>query len=570
MTKYLTVGGKNFLAIGDSGVEFDLTKHNMTLIRGLNGVGKSTIIDLLCFLLYGKPFRKITKPLLVNSVNRKNTLVWGTFEANGNRYKIIRGIKPNKFEIYKNDVLIEQDSKSIDYQDELEKIIGCNYKTFTQVDILGSAKYKPFMELSTPDRRAVVEDLLDLSSVSVMAKIAKSERDELSNEIITIKSEISSLEDQISFVVSQEKVIETENSGKIAEYTQEVTNAQSAVSLADEQLVQLSDKIAVIRKNVQRDLTEANRIHDVWQDKLVTAQIEVEHLDNELNFFETTDQCPKCHTKLTAKTKTSTIAILAAQKQTFTESKTKAEDKLEVIRNAKAKINETAQELSVLLDQEHDLSKQRSAYNQTISFYQKQITELSKPTSVQKVNLTQKKALNKSLKDNNDKLVEVTRSYEDVLAGSSMLKDDGFKATIINEYIPLFNRLINEYLGKMNFFCYFMLDSEFNEAIKSRYRDEFIYESFSEGQKMRINLAILFAWRDVTKIRNSVSSNLLIMDEVMDSSMDGPGTEDFFKILKVLDLTNVFIISHAPEAIEGFEHVINVTEENGFSKYEFA
>jgi len=568
MIVFQSVRWKNFLSTGNAFTEIDLKRSTNTLIVGHNGAGKSSILDALTFGLFGKPFRKINKPQLVNSINSSNTVVEIEFSIGKKQYKIVRGIKPNIFEIYCDSVLVNQDAKVKDYQEHLEKfILKLNYKSFTQVVILGSASFVPFMQLSPADRRAIIEDLLDIQIFSSMNTIVK-------NRISTIKDEQKTVDYSVKLVsekiLLQKQNIEEHKKNHIVEINKKVKE----IADNDVYLNKVSKDLLLIQKHIE---ILGNKISDKTKTvgrstKLVTLQSKfedtVKKLNKEVSFYETNDNCPTCQQAIASETKDKHVT----EKQT----------KIIEIQTATTKLEEELQNVHTRLEEIEKVQKHITSHNSEIIKLNTQVTSINtyntkllkeieelKTRTISSDNDDEKlKALNSELQDslNLAEQLAIDKQYYEFSA--TLLKDTGIKTKIIKQYLPVMNKLINKYLTAMDFFVNFNLNESFEETIKSRHRDEFSYASFSEGEKMRIDLALLFTWRQIAKMKNSVSTNLLVLDEVFDSSLDGVGTEEFLKLLNSLDNdTNVFVISHKGDQLfDKFRSVIKFEKVKNFSQ----
>lgn len=561
---------KNFLSTGNAFTEIDLTRSTNTLIVGHNGAGKSSILDALTFGLFGKPFRKINKPQLVNSINNSNTVVEIEFSIGKKQYKIIRGIKPNIFEIYCDSVLVNQDAKVKDYQEHLEKfILKLNYKSFTQVVILGSASFVPFMQLSPADRRSIIEDLLDIQIFSSMNTIVK-------NRISTIKDEQKTVEYNTKLInekiALQKHNIEEHKKNHLVEIdkkTQEITDNDAYLTKVAKDIVliqkhnqQLSDKIADKTTVVSRNT------------KLLTLQSKfgdsVKKLNKEISFYENNDNCPTCQQTIAEETKNKHVTEKQLKITEIGTATTKLEEEIVNVCKRLDEIDNIQKHITAHNSEVIKLNTQVTSINAFNTKLLKEIEELKSRTSSNENDDEKLKTLNLELQESTalaEKL-SMDKHYHEYAA--SLLKDTGIKTKIIKQYLPVMNKLINKYLTAMDFFVNFNLNESFEETIKSRHRDEFSYASFSEGEKMRIDLALLFTWRQIAKMKNSVSTNLLVLDEVFDSSLDGVGTEEFLKLLNSLDTnTNVFVISHKGDQLfDKFRSIIKFTKKNNFSQIE--
>ena len=561
---------KNFLSTGNAFTEIDLTRSTNTLIVGHNGAGKSSILDALTFGLFGKPFRKINKPQLVNSINGSNTVVEIEFSIGKKQYKIIRGIKPNIFEIYCDNQLVNQDAKIKDYQEHLEKfILKLNYKSFTQVVILGSASFVPFMQLSPADRRSIIEDLLDIQIFSSMNTIVK-------NRISTIKDEQKTVEYNTKLVnekiTLQKQNIEEHKKNHLVEIdkkTQEITDNNAY-------LKKVAKDIALIQKHNQQltDQIADKSTVTSRNTKLLTLQSKfedsVKKLNKEISFYENNDNCPTCQQTIAEETKEKHVTEKQLKITEIGTASTKLEEEIENVCRRLDEIDSIQKHITAHNSEVIKLNTQVTSINAFNAKLLKEIEELKSRTTSNENDDEKLKTLNLELQESTalaEKL-SMDKHYHEYAA--SLLKDTGIKTKIIKQYLPVMNKLINKYLTAMDFFVNFNLNESFEETIKSRHRDEFSYASFSEGEKMRIDLALLFTWRQIAKMKNSVSTNLLVLDEVFDSSLDGVGTEEFLKLLNSLDTnTNVFVISHKGDQLfDKFRSIIKFTKKNNFSQIE--
>jgi DNA repair exonuclease SbcCD ATPase subunit len=567
MIVFKSVQWKNFLSTGNSPNKVLLNRSQTTLIIGKNGEGKSTILDALCFSLFGKPFRNINKGQLVNSINGKGCSVEVEFDINGKEYKIIRGIKPNVFEIWLDGEMINQDAASRDYQKILEQqILKLNYKTFTQVVILGSASFVPFMQLPTTQRREVIEDILDIRIFSTMNQLLKEKVQETKDAIATIENEISTAktkvdsQTQLIKTITEAKTsaiesIETKISANTTEILQAEGEIQSIVSEINTLKASINDK-----ETIAEDIDKAKSIRSKLLQKIETCEHNTE-------FFSEHDVCPSCSQDIPEEYKEGIIKDLNSK---LLDNNTKIGELETILSN----LNEKLSQINKVVEQITDKNIELSTRNSTVTLLNKQIKELEAETQRVKsdtTNLDEEKGKLKDLaKEAIGKIGQKTqlqeqRNLEDV--ANILLKDTGIKTAIIREYLPIMNKLINKYLQAMDAYIHFELDEAFNESVKSRFRDDFTYASFSEGEKMRIDLAILFTWRQIAKMKNSVNTNLLLLDEIFDSSLDTAGTDYFLNLMNQFgDNTNIFVISHKGDQLfDKFRSVIRFEKRNDFS-----
>ena len=557
---------KNILSTGNTFTEVQLNRSKSTLIIGDNGAGKSTMLDALTFALYGKPFRNIKKNQLVNSVNGKGLEVEARFSIGGNKYLIIRGIKKNKFEIYKNGEMLNQDASIRDYQAYLEDtILKLNYKSFGQVVVLGSSTFVPFMQLKAGERREVIEDLLDIQIFTVMNTLLKEKLNDNKADISEIKHNIELLNSKISSSKTHNESIRQLREGevdklkeKLREQIAIVETQQEAVDTLITEVSDLTGEIAdkAETKAKLKELQELDR-------ELVTKH---KALTKEVEFYHDHDNCPTCKQGIDHQFKEETVSSHSAKtaeieeaREQLKEKGAKLEERIDEIDGVESTIGEKNIEMG-----EHRITS-KIAMNSCKSIKEELVGAEKEATEVDTQEIADLEA---ELRTGHADQTSLFDEKETLGIVSSMLKDGGIKTRIIKQYVPVMNKLINKYLSAMDFFVQFELDENFNETIKSRFRDVFSYSSFSEGEKLRIDLALLFTWRAVAKLRNSVSTNLLIMDEIMDSSLDTSGTEEFLKIIQ--DLTadsNIFIISHKGDQLfDKFHSVIRFEKVKNFSR----
>lgn len=561
---------KNFLSTGNVFTEIDLTRSTNTLIVGHNGAGKSSILDALTFGLFGKPFRKINKPQLVNSINTSNTVVEIEFFIGKKQYKIIRGIKPNIFEIYCDGTLVNQDAKVKDYQEHLEKfILKLNYKSFTQVVILGSASFVPFMQLSPADRRSIIEDLLDIQIFSSMNTIVKNRISTIKDEQKTVEYDIKLINEKITL---QKQNIEDHKKNHLVE----IDKKTKEISDNNEYLNKVTKDIALIQKHNQQltDKIADKTTVTTRNTKLLTLQSKfedsVKKLNKEIAFYENNDNCPTCQQAISEDTKGKHVTEKYLKITEIGTASTKLEGEIENVCKRLDEIDKIQKHITSHNSEIIKLNTQVTSINSFNTKLLKEIEELKSRTTSNETGDEKLKSLNTQLQESTElaEKLSTDKHYHEYAA--SLLKDTGIKTKIIKQYLPVMNKLINKYLTAMDFFVNFNLNESFEETIKSRHRDEFSYASFSEGEKMRIDLALLFTWRQIAKMKNSVSTNLLVLDEVFDSSLDGVGTEEFLKLLNSLDTnTNVFVISHKGDQLfDKFRSIIKFTKKNNFSQIE--
>lgn len=556
---------KNLLSTGNVFTEFDLASKDMTLIIGINGAGKSTILDALTFALFGKPFRKINKPQLVNSITQKNCVVEVEFSIGTVNYKIVRGLKPNIFEVYQNDNLLNQSAEMKDYQEILEKqILKVNQRSFCQVVVLGSATFQPFMQLPAGQRRDIIEELLDLQIFTTMNSLLK-DKVAVNNEDINSKyAEKKLVESKIEMTHEHMKELQQNNEKLIAEKESLIKESKDHVAEMHDKLSFFEDQVSVLETQIKDNDSVNKKIEKL---KKLKHQIEakVALMQKDKEFFVKHDNCPTCkqtidddHKKVMIQDNESQIENINSGLEKLTDEFNTTKDRLDKILGVQSEI------------QRFEIKK--AECKTTINSLTKYLNQLQ--TEIENINQSQEEQKETKIADFENELKNIEKSYNDLvedkhilMAAGTLLKDGGIKARIIKQYIPIINKLINKYLSAMDFFVSFELNEEFNETIKSRYRDNFTYASFSEGEKQKIDLALLFTWRAIAKLRNSINTNLLIMDEVFDSSLDQNATDYLFNIINdVAKDNNIFIISHKEHMNEKFTNVVKFVKNKNFSQ----
>jgi len=569
MILFQKIKWKNFLSTGAHFTEIDFTKSNNTLIIGHNGAGKSTILDALCFGLFGKPFRKINKPQLLNSVNGKEAVVEVHFNIGQKKYKVIRGIKPNVFEIYLNDVLLNQDAAAKDYQEILENnILKLNYKSFTQVVILGSASFVPFMQLSASDRRAIIEDLLDIQIFSSMNNVIKEKNSAIKEELNKAKYAISLTEEKITLQKQNIEEHKKNHDAEIKRKLDEIEKSKTQMSTLQGD-IQLINKHITVLQNKVGDKKEKldKKSKSLFQIK-GKVQTNIDRNQKEIDFYENNHDCPTCKQSITPEWKDSQVQ---EKSEKITTQKTGLVEIEQELNKVTTEIKSITDILSHISEHNGEVIKHTSTISAINNYISKLNTEIDELTKKQ----TNTEGSDQKLTELNASLEEHRKSYEASLTekhyhefAGTLLKDGGIKTRIIKQYLPIMNKLINKYLKAMDFFVNFNINENFEETIKSRHRDDFSYANFSEGEKMRIDLALLFTWRQIAKLKNSTNTNLLILDEVFDSSLDTVGTEEFLKLIQEMGAdTNVFVISHKGDQLfDKFRSVIKFEKKNNFSR----
>jgi len=565
---FKTIRWKNFLSTGNSFTEISLNKNNTTLIVGENGAGKSTMLDALCFALYNKPFRKINKPQLMNSINKKDLIVEIEFEIGPSMYKIVRGLKPNIFEVYQNNRLLNQDAANRDYQDVLEKqILKLNHKSFCQVVVLGSASFVPFMELSAMHRREVIEDLLDIQIFSTMNSLLKDKIANNSNTILEITYQHDLTSEKIKMQNEHILALQKNNEEQVNKLKLELQNITTRIENEKNDAADLQLEITKLKGMID----DEEKIKVKYQ-KMLVLQKQLEEKVNKLNleieFFNNHDECPTCRQGIDTTFKCDTIDTRSSQIEETRQGIQRISKEITDIQDRISEIAEISGSITELNIRSITHSNNANALYQQAKKTVNEIQELQQKGEDFAINDDKMKDLENTLEQLVIQKSDLLRERDALQVASIVLKDNGIKARIIKQYIPVINKLINKYLAALDFFVMFELDENFNETIKSRFRDEFSYASFSEGEKMRINLAILFTWRAIAKLRNSASTNILIMDEVLDGSLDSNGTDEFLKIISNLAQdTNTFIISHKVDQMsDKFGNVIRFEKHKNFSR----
>lgn len=547
MIIFRTVRWKNLLATGSQFTEVQLNRSPSTLITGKNGNGKSTIIEALCVGLFGKPFRNINKPQLVNSINKKDCVIEIEFDIGEKKYKIIRGIKPNIFEIYLNGELLNQDAAARDYQIYLEDhVLKLNYKSFTQIVILGSATFVPFMQLPTAHRREIIEDLLDINIFSLMNANLKERLSEIKDQAKNIQSDLSIIKNKVEVQDKYVKTLESDNKAKLEEINNNIE--ESDIEIKKIQVV--IDEIQDQKTKLQETITDKKDINDQYnilaQNKR-TITSKINDIKEQLEFFHENENCPVCKQELDPVHEQRHINDLNGKIGDFNKQLYVIAEDLDKLKIRIDAIDKVEDQISILDTIMSEHKNKTSGLKQYIIKLQRELEN-----SQSNVNITDEKMKLKDMAKEalfiSKKQTEINEDkyYHDICA--TLLKDGGIKTRIIKQYLPAINKLINKYLSEMDLFISFELNENFEETIKSRHRDDFTYASFSEGEKNKIDLAILFTWRNIARLKNSANTNLLICDEVLDGALDGESTESLLKIFGDLESNvNLFVITHSPD-----------------------
>jgi len=568
MIEFKTIKWKNFLSTGNNFTEIDLTSHQKTLIVGENGAGKSTILDALCFGLLNKPFRKINKPQLINTINCGDCRVEIEFTIGSINWKVVRGMKPTVFEIYKDDNLLDQTAASVDQQKWLEQnILKLNYKSFTQIVVLGSSTFVPFMQLPAAGRREVIEDILDIRIFSTMNVILK-------ERVKVVKEEVNDLEYSVSILKEKVDVQRKYIQNLKDQSEQNKEEKENVISVLEENIRLKKEDANIYMLKLDKLNEQVDKYSDL-DDKVnklreynIKFSSKIDELTKEQKFFSSNETCPTCNQEITEDLKQIKLTETTTKIDKFT-------DALFQLKKDQLEVNKTLSERKEILDSISEVqSKIRECFKE-VEWNERRVadtlTEIGSINSNDSliVEETEKiKTLIEQGKSQELQRRQLIKKQTELKIVSEILKDGGVKSSIIKKYLPVMNTLINKYLQELEFYVNFNLDDTFNETIKSRFRDEFSYASFSEGEKMRIDLALLFTWREVAKLKNSVNTNLLILDEVFDSSLDSNGTADFINILRnITEGNNVFVISHKQDILhDKFDSVIQFTKVKNFSK----
>ena len=566
MILFKTIKYKNLLSTGNQYTEIDFTKNRTNLIVGTNGAGKSTVLDALCFSLFGKPFRKVNKPQLINSVNEKDCKVEVEFSIGKSDWKVVRGIKPAIFEIWKNDAILDQSSAALDQQKWLEQnILKMNYKSFTQIVILGSSNFVPFMQLSAAHRREVIEDLLDIKIFSSMNTLIKEKIRQSKEEIKILDLKKESFLDKVKM---QENFIEElENRGKenIQKKLHSISTLDKEVEVFMRESGILEENIFEKQKEVEEYIGAGDKLRKFGTLKGKISQ-KVSTLTKEHKFFTENTVCPTCTQEIDDTFRINRINDAQNKAKELQSGYTELEEAIKEEEGRERQFNTITKEILKLTN---DISQN----NIKISGYQRQIRDLESEVQTitkQLENRNTEHEKLESFKDNLKITYDSLASKKDTINyydfSYSLLKDGGVKSKIIKKYLPLINQQVNRYLQMMDFYINFTLDEEFNETVQSPIHEDFSYSSFSEGEKQRIDLALLFTWREVARLKNSVNCNLMILDEIFDSSLDSTGTEEFLKIIRyVIKDANIFVISHKTGLEDKFESVLRFEKVKGFS-----
>lgn len=560
---------KNFLSTGNYFIEVDLTKSSTNLIIGENGAGKSTMLDALSFALFGKSHRNITKKQLVNSINNKDCSVEVEFRVGGKEYRVVRGIKPNKFEIWKDDLMINQSSHAKEYQEILEKnVLQMSHKSFHQIVVLGSSSFVPFMQLNSTSRRDVIEDLLDINIFSKMNSILKEKTSALKTEVEANTHAIDVVKTKLSAQKKYIRDLTAINTQHRKDKEDEIKDIQSEISDLNDANTLLSATVTDLLPKITEELNSVRTNKQKLEQYNAQFQSQVKAVVKEAKFFDENETCPTCEQDIAEDLRTSKKDTATAKAKKLKGAMDKAQEQLDVftttITDLESRLNDCLSEQNTLNSNQQTIER----LNRNVDKIRADLDDMTNSSGDMHQANQDLNDLDTELHELNDQkyILNEKASYNRI--AGELLRDTGIKTKIIKQYVPVINELTNKYLQILDFFVHFELDESFNETIRSRYRDAFSYDSFSEGEKQRIDLSLLFTWRQIAKMKNSVSTNLLILDETFDSSLDDDGVDNLMKIIETLkEDTNVFVISHKSELEDAhFERKLQFFKDKNFSK----
>ena len=568
MIKFEYVRWRNFLSTGNVFTEIDICKTPTTLVVGSNGSGKSTFIDALCFALFGKPFRKIKIGQLVNSINQKDALVEVEFSIGASNYKIRRGLKPAIFEIYQNNVLVNQDAATKDYQEFLEKqILKLNYKSFTQIVVLGSSSFVPFMQLPAPQRREIIEDLLDIQIFSRMNDILKGELLQVGQDYKDAESTLSVVRQKIDLQQDYLERLDEQRKKSTQEINERILKAKDSIRTYQEEITERMDRIRDLRGTIEDEGRTDKRYQkfNSIQDQMKRTATKV---SNDIAFYNDNDECGTCKQTIDETFKNNIVQERKNKLTELDQAQVQLKSELETVRQRMSEITAVHEQIQELQNDINERNVRIQTSNRSIEEWNTEIQTNNatlEDADEHVAKLEEYRTEERTVSDKKNALND-ERYYAEISA--NLLKDTGIKTKIINQYLPVINHYVNHFLQALDFFVQFNLDGSFKETIKSRYRDDFSYASFSEGEKLRIDLSLLFTWRIIAKMKNSTNTNLLVLDEVFDSSLDANGTEEFLKILNTMDEgINAFVISHKGDTLfDKFTNVLRFDKPNNYSK----
>ena len=567
MITFKKITWQNFLSTGNHPTTIELDKNQTTLIIGSNGAGKSTILDALTFVLYGKSFRKINKAQLINSTNDKGCLVDIEFDVNSVNWKIKRGIKPNIFKLYRNDEELDQSSSALDQQKWLEQnVLKMNYKSFTQIVILGSSTFVPFMQLPVSSRREVVEDLLDIKIFSSMNDVIKGRIRKIREEVKTLELKKESLKDKVEMQRNFINTIETQSKDDIKIKFDKIEKLNISIQKTFEASTKQEDVLIDLRKQLDDVENASERLREYGNIKGKLSS-KIQTIVKEHKFFTENTVCPTCSQDIEESFRVNRISDSQTKAQELREGYNQLQSAIQKEELRESQFKQLSSEISKTLNDISSFNVQITGFQRQISGLESEIQTITSQIENRNTEHEKLDDLRNSLDQTYDDLVKHKDNISNHDFIYSLLKDGGVKAKIIKKYLPLINQQVNKYLQKMDFYINFKLDEEFNETVESPIHEDFSYASFSEGEKMRIDLSLLFTWREVARVKNSVNTNLLIMDEVFDSSLDGFGTDEFLKIIRyIIKDANIFVISHKTGMEDKFEDVVKFEKHKGFSR----
>jgi DNA repair exonuclease SbcCD ATPase subunit len=567
MIKFRTVRWKNFLSTGNAFTELQLDAAPTTLVVGENGSGKSTMLDAICFALFGRPFRKINKPQLLNSINTKACVVEIEFDIGAKSYKVVRGMRPGVFEIYINGIILDQDAASRDYQKYLEEsILRLNYRSFTQISILGSASFVPFMQLTLGQRREIIEDILDIQIFTVMNHVLKDKLQDMKGRLQDVETDLKLAVGKAKMQEDYIKTLQADHTGRLEEIARKIAETEEHIKETDEKIITLTAE----RDRLLTEIADQRGVNDKKSALLEARMLknrDLERLKKEIEFYEQNESCPTCKQGIeesfrndTLGSKRTSVGSIADLLQSLTEEEDAINERLAEIE----RIYLTSQEVYADINRESAKVIADQRFVQTLLLEKHDLETKGGNIAAEKAKL---KDLAKTVVSASKRRTSLNEERHYLEIAGSLLKDSGIKTKIIRKYLPAINKLVNKYLQAMDFFVQFTLDEQFNESIKSRHRDEFSYESFSEGEKQRIDLALVFTWRTIAKLKNSASTNLLLLDEVFDSSLDSNGTDYVMSLLHTLgEDTHVWVISHKGDQLfDKFTQVLRFEKKQNFS-----
>lgn len=569
MIKFKVVRFKNFFSYGKNFTEIKLNKEPTTLLIGESGSGKSTVTDAIAFVLFGKPFRAVNKPLVVNTINNSDCLVEVEFDVGTKSYKVRRGLKPSIFEIYCNDKLLNQDSHTKDYQEHLEKVIlGMNYKSFTQIVVLGAANFTPFMQLKSADRRVLVEDLLDIQIFSVMSSLLKEKIAGTKNEITENGHSINNYKHSIDLYSKHIEEVKKDKQKLIDDNEKEIQDLQTEIAKRNIKIEGIKIEIADLEKNIVDEDKVREKLSS-FRDYKRDIELNLKKVRKELTFYETNTTCPTCNREFGEDYKAPIFEQARKKEEEYVNG-------LNIVVANTEKINNRIKEIDVIHDKIKPLAKKITDEEIQIASSQKYMTKLRKETNELKSQQKDCTDEMKKLEEFKDALKECEKTKENLLnvkqvqeLAANFLKDTGVKSKIVKQYIPVINKLINRFLQAMNFNVTFSLDENFNETIHSQGKDSLTYYSFSEGERQRLDVAILLTWRTIATMKNSINTNLLFVDEILDSSLDLNATENIIELITnepILQKSNIFVISHKTNMIDKFSEYIKFEKVKNFSR----